>query len=372
MNDVVLSVDIGTTSLKAGFITADGEVVSFYRQRIPFFEDRFVALRWKKALKKAVRKMYRQCGKNNVSVKALAVSGNGPTVVSKNGRTLRWNENLDYNLLGISKLQYRDSLFLPRIMAFKNCFSADYTKSDFIFSGPEFFIYELCNAAVTILPEERFKAAYWDKTCMGACGIPAEKLPDFVAPGDICGKLNAIVARELKLPANIPVVAGGPDFVVALIGTNTLEAGKLCDRSGSSEGFNLCTEKPVFANGVRSLPSVIPGLWNASVLIPDSAKMDEDERIEECKKALTVLQTVAFDNHITFPERMTATGGQTKSEEFMAKKKLALGIPISVCQIADAELLGDACAAWFALKEYSSLENAANSIVRETVTYGNL
>lgn len=372
MIDCVLSVDIGTTSLKAGFISADGEVVSFYRQSILFCDGQFVARQWKKALRKAVRKMLRQCGKNNVSIKAIAISGNGPTVVSKNGRTLRWNENIDYNLLGISRLQYGNSLFLPRIMAFKACFPSDYSNSDYIFSGPEYLIYELCNAAVTVLPEERFKDAYWDKGCLGPCGIPAEKLPDFVSPGTICGKLLANEARALRLPASIPIVAGGPDFVVALIGTNTLSAGKLCDRSGSSEGFNLCSQKFIVVPGVRSLPSVIPGLWNLSVLIPDSGKIDEDERLEACKNAVDLLRSVASDNEIIFPDTMVATGGQTKAEDYMTRKTAALGLSVGVCQISDAELLGDACAGWVALGKFSSLKEAAAALVRETVTYGNL
>lgn len=372
MTDCVLSVDIGTTSLKAGFISATGEVVAFSRQSIPFFEGRFVALRWMNSLKKAIRKMLRKCGASNVCIKAIVVSGNGPTIVSSSGRTLRWNENINYSLLGISKRQYESSLFLPRIMSFKTCFQSDYSKADFLFSGPEFLIYELCNAAVTILPEQRFAPAYWDKSCLGVCGIVSDKLPDFVAPGTICGNLYPHIAEKLNLQKNIPVVAGAPDFVVGLIGTNTLEAGKLCDRCGSSEGFNLCTDKPLVANDIRSLPSVIPGLWNASVLIPDSTSLDEDERLEECKNAVATLKKIAEDNKVTFPQKMIATGGQTKSEEYMCKKTVAIGMPISLCQTSDAELLGDACLGWVALGKYKSISEAAKLIVRETVTYGNL
>ena len=372
MIKTVLAVDIGTTSLKAGLISADGGVVSFCRQSIPFYDNRFVALKWEKILKKSIKKMFRKCGGNSVCVEAIAVSGNGPTVVSKSGRTLRWNENVDYNLLGISAHQYEASLFLPRIMAFKECFPADYASSDLIFSGPEYLIFRLCNSAVTILPEKRFEAAYWDKNGLAACGIEKEKLADFVGVGQICGKLKKTMADYLGLPEGIPVVSGGPDFVAALIGTNTLSAGKICDRSGSSEGFNFCVEKLVLAEGVRALPSVIPGLWNVSVLIPESGKLGINQRLIKCKNAVDVLKKIAAENDISFPSQITATGGQTKSEKYMARKSLAIGLPVSVCQIADAELLGDACAAWFALEKYSSLKEAAASIVKETVTYGNL
>lgn len=372
MIDCVLAVDIGTTSLKAGFISATGEVVSFYRQKISFFNSRFVALKWEKSLRKAIKKMFKLCGSDSVCVKAIAVSGNGPTIVSKSGRTLRWNEKVDYNLLGISGHQYGTSLFLPRIMAFKECFPADYATSELLFSGPEYLIYKLSNSAVTILPEQRFESAYWDKKALETCGIESEKLPEFVGVGQICGKLQDSAAVYLGLHEGIPVVAGGPDFVVALIGTNTLAAGKICDRAGSSEGFNFCVDKLILAERVRSLPSVIPGLWNVSVLIPESSELEEKLRLQKCKNAVELLRKVALDNNIAFPQKIISTGGQTKSEEYMAKKTLEIGIPVSVCQIADSELLGDACVAWFALGKYKSLGDAAISIVRETVTYGNL
>ena len=41
----------------------------------------------------------------------------------------------------------------PKILTAKTIFSDDFEKSDFVFSGPEFFIYQLTGAAVTILPE---------------------------------------------------------------------------------------------------------------------------------------------------------------------------------------------------------------------------
>ena len=41
----------------------------------------------------------------------------------------------------------------------------------------------------------------------------------------------------LNLESGIPVYCGGPDFVAALIGTDTLQKGAICDRCGSSEGY---------------------------------------------------------------------------------------------------------------------------------------
>ena len=53
MTDVVLCVDIGTTSLKAALVTAEGGVVSFCSIPIEEPHDRFVACSWYNAFLQA-------------------------------------------------------------------------------------------------------------------------------------------------------------------------------------------------------------------------------------------------------------------------------------------------------------------------------
>lgn len=370
MIECVLSVDIGTTSLKAGLVSAQGEVVSFNVRKFSTYSNRFIARKWKRALRKAILIMRKRAPASEFSIKGIAISGNGPTVVSDRGMTLGWNVSTHEQT--VLAAESGGSLFLPRFSAFKKKFGQAFNASRWIFSGPEFLIWQLTGIPVSILPEERFVGAYWDNERLEKCGIPEGKMPGFVRVGDVCGELLRKVAKYLSLPVGIPVVAGGPDFVVALIGTNTLKPGRLCDRCGSSEGFNFCTEKRLSGTGVRSLPSVIPGLWNVSVLIPDSSQLSEDERVTKSVEALKKLKLLAVANKITFPKQMSATGGQSKNPALMAKKAALTGMKIVVYQCEDAELLGDACAAWFALGKYRSLSEAADSIVRETVVYGNI
>ena len=57
MKDVVLAVDIGTTALKAGLITKEGEVLSMCSVPYSAPENRFVAEGWIWALKAALDKL---------------------------------------------------------------------------------------------------------------------------------------------------------------------------------------------------------------------------------------------------------------------------------------------------------------------------
>lgn len=344
MTDVILCVDIGTTSLKAGFITAAGEVVSFCSKKFSNIKEHYISLCWIDALKNAVKKL--MAVDNQIVVKGIAVSGNGPTLVSESGFTLLWNE---FPPCDSESVNYSgSSIFIPRILLFKSCFEKEFTASKMIFSGPEFFIWKLTKNAFTILPELRYESAYWNKNALSSLNIQVDKFPEFVELGHNCGLLEKTVAETLGLPV-VPVFGIGPDFIAGLIGTDTIQNGKLCDRCGSSEGINFCTSKAIFHKEVRTLPCVTPELWNVSVLIPDSSSLEENIRLEKVVSAVKLLKKLAKENNLVFPDKMSVTGGQVKDKKYFYKKKMALkkeNIDLYEEVCPDAELLGDAKIGW--------------------------
>ena len=378
MSDIILCIDIGTTSLKAAFITPpDGEVISFCS--IPIEESQNTASLWYGAFFQAVCELKKQCAQAGLSagpIDKIVISGNGPTVVSDDGCTVFWNEDLS-DIKIPDDIEVRKSLFVPKILALKKRNKKSYKKSRWIFSGPEYLIYVLTGEAVTILPEERFKSAYWNEQVCDTCGIDFEKLPPFVGIGDVCGVMHKQIAAELncsgepggeyvRFSHNCRVIAGGPDFIVALIGTGTLRAGRLCDRCGSSEGLNFCTDRPVTGEDLRTLPSVIPGLWNVSYLIPDSGELSDAERLDEVEKGINTLKAAAGKAGIPFPSEMAVTGGQTNDELLLKEKAQRLNMKIlrPKNNFAHCELLGDLCAGVLEIDYFKSLQEAADFIVK--------
>ena len=206
----------------------------------------------------------------------------------------------------------------------------------------------LTGKAVTVLPEPRYETAYWNREVLEGFGIPTGKMPDFVELGHNCGDLLDNNCEFLGLP-KVPVIAVGPDFIAGLIGTGTTKAGTICDRAGSSEGINLCVDKDIRAERVRTLPCVEAGLWNLSVLIPNSAALPEDERLEKVVAAIQLLKKLSEENGIAFPKEMTTTGGQAKDQAYFEKKRARLdqlGLELKVGSCVDAELTGDGIVAW--------------------------
>ena len=372
MSDAILCVDIGTTSLKAAFITPPhGEVVSFCS--VPIEESQNTASLWYGAFFQAVCELKKQCaqaGKSVGPIYKIVISGNGPTVVSDDGYTVFWNEDLS-DVKIPDDAEVRKSLFVPKILSLKKRNKKSFKKSHWIFSGPEYLIYVLTGEAVTILPEERFKPAYWSEQVCDTCGIDFEKLPPFIGIGNICGIMHKQIAAELNssggdihFSQHCLVIAGGPDFIVALIGTGTLRAGRLCDRCGSSEGLNFCTDRPVSGEGLRTLPSVVPGLWNVSYLIPNSGELSDEQRLDAVEKGVNTLKAAAEAAGISFPTEMAVTGGQTNDELLLKEKAQRLNMKIlrPKNNFAHCELLGDLCAGVMEIDYFKSLQEAADFI----------
>lgn len=361
MEECILAADIGTTALKAGLITKEGKVLAMCSVPYSAPENRFVAEGWLWALKSAVDKLKTAVpealeGLEAPQIKAIAISGNGPTLVSESGLTLRWNEypaaRLNVDETSPEEAQrFANSIFLPRILLFRDLIGDEYEATAHLFSGPEYLIWQLTGNALTILPEERYETAYWNREVLEGFGIMTGKMPDFVELGHDCGLLLPN-AQELLGLGDIPVIGVGPDFIAALIGTDTTKPGHICDRAGSSEGINMCVDKEIRAEGIRTLPGVKAGLWNISVLIPDSASLPEDVRLQKVTEAVGLLKKLAAENGVTFPTFITTTGGQAKDQAWFEKKRTALaklGLDLVIGTCVDAELEGDAKVAWSAL-----------------------
>lgn len=390
----VLCVDIGTSSLKVALITKNGRIVAYSQQYFACVPPAIIALQWLPALKRGTYS-FRQYLRN---VRGICISGNGPTIVCEYGTTLLWNAAIPDSICSKTNL----SLFLPRIKAFKERYRQQWDNSRFVYSGPEYLIYLLCGNSVSILPEKRYLSAYWTPDALEANGIQADKLPSFAEPASKAGVTKPEITKMLSLPAPVPVICGAPDFVAALVGTNTLSSGALCDCAGSSEGLNLCTDRPVCGNRIRTLPSVVSGLWNAGVLFASGGKrfaehkatVEKDknrsvsysellkesmrdkhsvgweilsELANEIKDAFCVLKGAAKD--IKLSPFIAVTGGQAKNSSWMQMKANVLNYPLAVMQCPDAELLGDAAFGWKGLGVYTSVREAAIAIAKASVFY---
>lgn len=396
----ILCVDIGTSSLKAALINENGKVISKCRRKFLLVNTEHSSKEWFPSLQNAIREIFEKFPEEKAD--GICISGNGPTLVAPSGETFLWNEEP----LKIES----ESLFIPRIISFKNKFSSVWEKSEYVFGAPEYLVWLLTDKACTILPDDRYEKAYWTRESLIAAGLTEEetkKFPPFRKPSEKIGGLSHKAAAFIGAEHNgikdgTAVFLGAPDFIAALVGTGTVEENTVCDRAGSSEGINFCTREPLYGENIRTLPSVVPGLWNASVLLPDSGskfgafkqkiERETGETIEyenlidllissdgsnatldqgkylliqtalDVKSALGILRKAAFEKGLPFPDRMTITGGQASNDRRNQMKADITGIKISVPECPDSELLGDAAMAFAGMGIFSSIQEASKKL----------
>jgi len=498
----VFCADIGTSSLKAALVDFSGRVLAFSRVQFGLFYTDHAAGEWLGALRKALAGCISFVGGGadiratagtggadicatagtgvsfantgasgqgtQISIDAICISGNGPTLCGVDGKALLWNADLGLgagvagtgcssgtsgafadtagtgtanicvtantaNICAAASTAVPSantkSLYIPRILGFAKKFPSYWQQKDCtVFSGPEYLIYLLTGASVSILPEKRFLEAYWSREAFKEAGLSAEdaedamqKLPSFVPPASIAGSLTKTAAEFLcggegecavgLVKDGIPVVCGAPDFISALVGTNTLRAGLFCDRAGSSEGINLCTSKPVAGQGIRTLPSIIPGLWNASVLLPESGErfcaykekisrlyarpisldemvqilLESDGSLAELdqgkylmlqtammvRDGLNALRRAAEESGAVpaLKTEMTVTGGQAENALWNQMKANVTGYTLYTQSLVHAELTGDAVFALLALGLYKDIHSAAAAVCKREVCY---
>jgi xylulokinase len=286
---VLFTIDIGTSTLKSALWDFDGNRISSAAVSLSANEN--ICSQWLRAFEQCCKKY------NDLSaIKAIVISGNGPTLVPVTGapETERLfvpaEDVIMYHDRGADEYQslvselmdgYVDSrFFLPKILSIKNN-KKFYDKIKFFLGCPEYLAYALTNEARTVFPSDGFERWFWNDTVLEKLGLEKEKFPCFIRPGDTIGNLPAFTASRYGFTANIPVIAGGPDFFAAILGCGVTEPGQACDRCGSSEGINLCTKIYVDDDRLMCYGHPVKPWWNVSRIIAATGKA-----IERCRDIL--------------------------------------------------------------------------------------
>jgi xylulokinase len=94
-------------------------------------------------------------------------------------------------------------------------------------------------------------------------GVPRDKLPELIRATDIAGPLNEEAARELRLPAGVPVIGGTPDIHSAAVGSGAVEdfAAHLYLGTSSWLVCHVPFKKTDLLHNMASLPSALPGRY---------------------------------------------------------------------------------------------------------------
>ncbi len=420
---MILAVDIGTSSMKGGLISRDGFLFSYHRVRFPHDAlsrvSSFSAGLWEKGLAEIISAV----GPSKVN--AVAISGNGPTMVplDSGGKpldsVLLWHFNQSHDL------DKTTSYYLPKISWLKKHDRERYDKAALFLSCPEYLMYQLTGQAVMVSPHKDFLPYVWDDESFLRMGLDKSKFPEIVEMGTITGTVSPNARLKTELKPGIPVIACGSDFMASLIGTGAVYPGRICDRAGTSEGINYCSEISIGNPHLRELPHAVRGYTNISAILSSTGSLFEWYRHLTGQESFRYDQTmdgvsrtsVEQDHPQFFPnlkqgylwefsngmftgldpeqgryelgravmeaigfavrrslelfegqglpvEDLRISGGQGKSRVWNQMKADITGKKILIPEIEDAELLGDACLASVALRRFPDIQTASDALVQ--------
>ncbi len=423
-----LAVDIGTSSIKGAVIDTGGRAL--LRAHVPFSEipaeseDPFGLWdpgRWERGFGELLKRLF---SGGNEEIDGISISGNGPSVVplGADGRpcagALLWHDRRERRRDG------DPSFFLPKMAWYLENLPSVCTKIDTFIGCPEYLGYLITGETSFYTPSEMFLPHLWTPESAALYGIPVSMLPEAAEAGVRVGRVSGEGAKRFGLPAGIPVAAGGSDFLMALLGSGVVHPGMTCDRAGTSEGINYCSEKKISHPRVRTLPHAVPGFFNVAGILSSTGLVFEwfrrltGQQERSYEVMLGEIEKAAFSpgplffpslhrgavwefsggafsglqpNHgpvelgvgvvsaIGFGIRdciegladagcpvseMRVSGGQGRNRVWNRMKADITGTPLLIPGLLDCELTGAAAAVFTMLDEAESISEVADSLVR--------
>lgn len=420
-----LVVDIGTSSLKAALISESAQLIAQEKVHLLSLPGADLSAwdsqLWDQALESAVARL-----SPRGSIQGIAVSGNGPTMVpmaasgEAAGSAILWLGRDQAVTAPVGSSSY----FLPQAAWLRNRKPEIFEKTTFFVTCPGYLSYRLTGNPCGITPHDTFSPYLWDDEQILAWGLDRELFPPLVRTGERIGYTRA-AAGLYGLEPGIPVYAGGPDYMMAVVGAGVVRPGLACDRAGTSEGINFCADRPVDSPRLRTLPHAVEGLYTVAGILASTGRVFEWFRritnqtdreysaiigeIRDLELSASsprffpsrhrgpvwdfndgifaslqpehthvelgkgVVEAIAFgilDVVETLSgegcrvETLRGTGGQYRNRHWNQMKADILGVPLEVPRIIDGELTGNLCAALVGEGQYASLAEAAGELVQ--------
>ncbi len=289
----VLAIDAGTQAIKAGLFDMRGELVAIGSQPYqttypkPGWAEQSPN-DWWSGLVVAVRSCLKTAAINPAEIKGICADATTCTVVPMraDGTVLRpallWmdvraaeqashihqsgHEALRYSLAGVS------AEWMPaKALWLKQNEPEVYAATDYLLEYTDWIAYRLTGRFVLNINTITQRWFYhipsggWNHDFFETIGLSdvEEKFPqDVLRIGEPVGGLQATVAQELGLAEGTPVLMGGGDAFIGLLGLGVVEPGDLGVVMGTSNVMSGLTDQQIHVPGIFGAypDAVVPGL----------------------------------------------------------------------------------------------------------------
>ncbi|MCQ2560566.1 MAG: hypothetical protein MJ186_00805 [Clostridia bacterium] len=272
---VFLGLDVGTTSVKAGFIWEDGRGIAQESVEYPTYplghsrvEQK--AEDWWTAAKTAIKKLSEKYPEEAALLKGVSASSQAPAMlpVGKDGKPVhnaliwmdrraeaecRYMEQTAGDYIKSTVCNRIDPYYaLPKLIWFKNSHPQEYKDTEvflqvngwiaYMLTG----VYSIDESSAALTQTLDVNAMATDSKIFEIMGLDMDKWPKVYKCSEIAGYVTEKAAEELGIPAGIPVAAGCIDGSSTPLGLGLTEAGDVYEMSGQSSGIGVVLDKPVY------------------------------------------------------------------------------------------------------------------------------
>ncbi len=273
--EILLAIDVGTTSVKAGLFSPDGICLGVGRKEYQLetpAADRAQLdpeVYWQACLN-TVRAAIGQSGAKPDQVKAVAVSSQGETTITLDAQgkviypALVWLDNRATDQAVFLAEQFGREVYsrtgIPEIVAtwpackilwIRQNEPEVFERANKFLLVQDYLIYRLTGRIVTdgsisctTLNYDLINNAWWSDV-QEAIGIRTTQLPEIVQPGTNVGKLTTEAARLLGLTTGTFVVTGGMDQSVGAIGAGNFRPGMVSETTGAALAIQATISNPM-------------------------------------------------------------------------------------------------------------------------------
>lgn len=288
----LLTLDAGTTAVKAGLFSQALEPVAFSIREYELLTPRtdWVELEpevyWNNACL-AVQDVLARAGIDPADVAAITCTTQGETLIPVDTagkplhRAIVWldgrarqeaawiGEKLDrltlYQRTGLPEVNG----FTPvaKLLWIRRNLPEVYRKAEKFLLLEDYLIFKLSGQFVTN-PAVMCTTGYFDiqsdalwGEMLNLCGLDAAKIPPVSPSGRLVGPILPEAAQALGLPESVRVTTGAMDQVASAIGSGNVKAGIVTETTGTCQGVAATVDKSVFDNWspVTYYSHAIPG-----------------------------------------------------------------------------------------------------------------
>ena len=265
MAETFLTYDLGTTALKTALISGEGKPLAVYSREYtpraprPDWAVLEAKVYWQAAVE-GTRAVLAQSGADPASIAGIGFSSQGQTFVplDRHGQPLYdaivWLDTRAQDITDaweaswLTRDKFQRASGFPWLAANLTVFKIAWFAEDapaahkawkFLLL-PDYLIFRMTGETATDYVTARMSGLYdletgrWDPILMGAAGVTRDQLPTVLPPGSVAGKVHAAAAKELGIPAGVPVTVGANDQVVGAVGAGNVAPGIVTEMTGTA------------------------------------------------------------------------------------------------------------------------------------------